>query len=52
MMMEKELRVLHLDLTGTRRKWLSHSGWSFKAHPHSDVLPPTRPYLLQQGHTS
>ncbi|KRX29214.1 hypothetical protein T09_8822 [Trichinella sp. T9] len=23
-----------------------------KAHPYSDTLPPTRPHLLQQGHTS
>ena len=22
-----------------------------KAHPHSDTFPPTRPHLLQQGHT-
>jgi hypothetical protein len=21
------------------------------AHPHSDILPPTKPHLLQQGHT-
>ena len=23
-----------------------------RSHPHSDTLPPTRPHLLQQGHTS
>jgi hypothetical protein len=29
--------------------WL---GGGLKAQPHSDKLLPTRPYLLQQGHTS
>ena len=25
---------------------------NLKAYPHNDTLPPTRPHLLQQGHTS
>jgi hypothetical protein len=39
------------------RRRLCHTGWSlsignFKAHPHGNALPPTRPHLLQQGHIS
>jgi hypothetical protein len=60
MMLEKELRVLHLYLKATKRR-LSSSGnqeetltprWPefkhrhLKNHPHSDTLPPTRPHLL------
>jgi hypothetical protein len=51
MELEKELRVLHIDLTAARRNCLFHIGQSFKAHPHSYALPP-RPHLLQQSHTS
>jgi hypothetical protein len=49
MVLQKELRVLHLD------PWAagdcSHSGCSWnignlKAHPHSNTLPPTTPYFL------
>jgi len=58
---EKELRVLHLDPKTMRRSWLpqatsrrflppqiepEHKKETSKAHPHSDVLPPTRPHLL------
>ena len=60
MVLEKELKVekeLHLDPTGNRKWTEFHTGYSFsignlKAHPFSNTLPPTRPYLLQQGHTS
>ena len=34
---------------------MCHTGRSlsdFKAHCHSDILPPTRPHLFQQGHIS
>jgi hypothetical protein len=52
-------RVLHLDpkiirkrlpLCRNQQECLFCPGWSFKAHPHRDVLPPTRPHLLQQGY--
>jgi hypothetical protein len=54
MMLEKELRVLHLE--GSRRLTVSHTGWSLsigdlKAHSHSDTLL-LRPHLFLQGHTS
>jgi hypothetical protein len=44
-----ELKVLHLYLKVTRRRLTSRQlgGRSFKAHPHSDTLPPTRSHLLQ-----
>ena len=59
MVLGKELRTeneIHLDPTGNR-KWseiLSQilSIGDLKAHLHSDVLPPTRPYPLQQSHIS
>jgi hypothetical protein len=40
-----------------RRRVLFHGGWSsprggLKVHLHSDTVPPTRPLLFQQGHTS
>jgi hypothetical protein len=38
MMLEKELRVLHLDLQA--------------AGSNNDILPPTKPRLLQRFHTS
>ena len=52
-MMLEEMRDLHLDLQAT----VCHTGHSlsigdFNACPHSDTLPPTRPHLLKQGHTS
>jgi hypothetical protein len=50
----EELKVLHFDTKADRRKLASrHLGGRFlKAHSHSDTLPPTRPHLPQQGHTS
>ena len=53
MLLEKELRVLHLDLQAAERD--HHTGSSLgmvdlKAWPHNDTLCPTKPYLLQ-GHT-
>jgi hypothetical protein len=66
MVLEKELRVLHLETKAAIRRLYSagsqkglkyHAGQSLsirdlKAHPHSDILPPTRPHLLKQGHIS
>jgi hypothetical protein len=53
MVLEKELRVLHLDKTAARRGLPSRQlGGGSQSLPHSDTLPPTRPHLLQQGHTS
>jgi hypothetical protein len=49
--LEKELRDLHLYLKAARR-WLSLSIGDFKTHPHSNTLPLTRTYILQQGHIS
>jgi hypothetical protein len=64
-MVLEELRVLHADPKATRRlsstgsheKALFSIGQSLKRGgskpiPHNDTLPPTRPHLLQQGHTS
>jgi hypothetical protein len=56
MVLEKELRVLHLD-PQTAKAAVNHTGHSLiigdlKAHPLSDTLSPTRPHLLPQGHTS
>jgi hypothetical protein len=49
-MMEKELKVLHLDLqTGWRRLFYTGHSLSIgdlKAHPHSDTLSLTRSHLL------
>jgi hypothetical protein len=39
---QEKLRVLHLDLTVTRRRLTL----LFKALSHHDSLPPTRPHLL------
>jgi hypothetical protein len=51
--LEKELRVLHLDLQAAGREsdwaWLEYL--SPQSPPPTAVLPPTRPHLLQQGHT-
>ena len=54
--LEMKLRVLHLNQKAARRRLEFHTGWSLsignlKAHPHSNTFPPTRPCLLQQGHT-
>jgi hypothetical protein len=54
-MLKKELRVLHLDLTKARTRVPFYTVCSLsirvlKAHLHSDTLPPTRPYRFQQGH--
>jgi hypothetical protein len=50
----EELRVQHLDQKAPGEVWILRQlgGGSLKAHPNSDTLPPTRPHLLQQGHTS
>jgi hypothetical protein len=55
-MQVKELRVLHLDLRAARRRLL-HTWWSLSTrdlntHLKCDALPPTRPRLFQQCHTS
>ena len=48
MVLEKELRVLHLDKTAARRGLPSRQlGGGSQSLPHSDTLPPTRPHLLQ-----
>ena len=52
--LEKQLRVLHLDLRATEGDCDPRSSLSIldiKAYLHSDTLPPTRPHLLQQSHT-
>jgi hypothetical protein len=56
MVLEKELRILHLDpMTARKRFFYTGQNLSIgdpKAYLHSDTLPLTRPHLLQQGHTS
>ena len=56
MVLEKELSVLHLDPQAAEAAVYSTehslSKGDLKACPCSDVLPPTRPHLLQQGLTS
>jgi hypothetical protein len=54
MVLEKELRVLHLVPKADRRN-LNLSGSyeeGLEAQIHSGILPPTRSHLFQQGHTS
>ena len=49
MMLEKNLRVLHLDPKAARKRLSSRDltgGSNFKAHHHNDTLPPTRPLHL------
>jgi hypothetical protein len=49
MVLEKELRVLHLDWQAAGRESGTGPGlsfWSLKAHPPSDTLPPSRPHVL------
>ena len=54
-MLEKELRVLHLDTQVEDGDCVSHWGQLKHSGPqstqHSITFPPTRPHLLQQGHT-
>jgi hypothetical protein len=53
----EEPRVLHLDLKATGRLCLPQRtlrrlfciGQTFKAHPHSDVLPSTRAHLSNKA---
>jgi hypothetical protein len=48
MVLEKELKVLHLDEQAARSEYYTRPGLSIidlKAPPHSDTLPPTRPHL-------
>jgi hypothetical protein len=53
MVLEKELRVLHLDLKAAEGEaGCSLSVEDLKAHPHNDTLLTTRLHLLQQGLTS
>jgi hypothetical protein len=49
MMLEKELRVLHLDLQTAEGDYLSHWEWLEHRRPQSST--PTVTYSLQQGHT-
>ena len=63
MIMEKELRVLNLDLKAARRlfcrqlgegslmHWVEFEQMNLKTYPHSDTLPPTRPHPFQQSFT-
>ena len=51
-LLEKELRVVHLELKAARRLPSRKLGEGLQAHPHSDTLPPTRSHSLQQGHSS
>jgi hypothetical protein len=46
-MTQKEMRVLHLDLTAARRKlYLLH--WvNLKGHLQSNILSPTKPHFLR-----
>jgi hypothetical protein len=46
----EELRVLNLHPKEDRR--LASRELGLKAHAHSDIIPPIRLYLFQQGHTS
>jgi hypothetical protein len=53
MALEKELTDLHLD---PQLETVSHIGHrlnilNLKGHPYSNILSPTRPHPLQQGHT-
>jgi hypothetical protein len=48
---QAELRVLHLHLKVASGR-LNSRQLGLKAHTHSDTPTPTRPRLLQQGHTS
>jgi hypothetical protein len=47
MVLERELGVLHFVQKANSRRLASRQlEEGLKAHPHSDTLPPTRPYLL------
>jgi len=51
-MVQEELRVLHLHLRAASRILTSRKlDEGYKAQTHSDAPTPTRPHLLQQGHT-
>lgn len=55
MVLENELRVLHLDPQATERNCdttPSLKACDFKAFLHSHTLSPTRTNLLQQGHST
>jgi hypothetical protein len=47
MVLEKELKSLHLDLKAANRRgfphWVEPEHENLEAHCHSDTLPPTRP---------
>jgi hypothetical protein len=47
MILEKELKGLHLDWKAARRRLSPRQlGGGPQSPPHSDILPPTRPHLL------
>jgi hypothetical protein len=48
---QEELSVLHLHLEAARRRLASRQLEGLKAQVHSDTPIPTRPHLLQKGHT-
>lgn len=51
--MDKELRVLHLDLKKTRGKmpcWVWFEPLRLQSPPPSNTFPPIKPNLLQQPH--
>jgi hypothetical protein len=57
MVVDKELRVLYLDPQGAEKVYVT--SWAKlellrpqSSPPNNDILPPARPHLLQQGHTS
>jgi hypothetical protein len=47
--LEKELRVLNQNQQAARSELVELL--ELQSPPHSDTLPPTKPYPLQQGHT-
>jgi hypothetical protein len=51
-MVLEDQRVLHLDLKATSRESISSTLGALKACLYNDTLPPTRPHLFQQDHTS
>jgi hypothetical protein len=50
-MAQEELRVLHLHLKAASRILTSRQDEGLISHTHNDTATPTRPNLLQKGHT-
>jgi hypothetical protein len=51
MMLERELRILHMDLqAGEVKVTLARLKQRPQCPPPSDTPPPTKLYLLKQGH--